>query len=489
MTTVLGQLRTRSLIGTTLWRGAVAGVTGGAVFAVAMLNLGGMLSGIAGIVGSSTTGVGLIVHAVASVVIGVLFAVLIGSRRTGPGELILWGMAYGAAWWLLGNLTLLPLLRGVPVQWNLLAVQAGLPSLFGHLLYGAVAAGTLVLLDRATDVGRPTGGAMLRGAFAGALSAAGFLGVLHLAGMAASVGTEPTGTQWPAVIVVGGVAGLAFTRLYPRPLGAIGPGLIRGLHFGFLAWLLLPMTLLPLVSGHRLPWSIEAGRPRVPSLPAALLAGVVFVVLYRLTSGLAGVAVADSPRDLTDEGVGTRALRGLARGTAAGLVGGALFTVVLIEVDGLGRIAGLVGGHSNGVGIAVHLAISVVLGATYGLAFRHQGTDTEAALGWGMSYGLLWWLIGDLTLLPVLLGGHPAWSAAAVAAGFASLIGHLAYGAGVGLTLASLERRSNPWWTAATVARARRAQLGRARTAATGPALWSMSSVVVLSVLTLTAGQ
>jgi hypothetical protein len=130
-----------------------------------------------------------------------------------------------------------------------------------------------------------------------------------------------------------------------------------------------------------------------------------------------------------------------------------------------------------------------VLGASYGVAFRHEGGDTEAALGWGLSYGLLWWLLGNHTLLPVLLGDRPTWSASALAAGFPSLIGHLAYGAGLGLTLAWLERRSNPWWTAATAARARRAHLGRIRSAATAPGLWTLSTLVVVNVLTLAAGS
>ncbi|MDQ6648982.1 MAG: hypothetical protein M3Z02_02500 [Actinomycetota bacterium] len=489
MTRSLDRLTLTAPIGSALWRGALAGWAGGLVFAMAMLRLGGMLPTIAGLAGSDATGAGLAVHAVASVLIGVLFALLVGARRSGPGELIFWGLAYGATWWLLGALTLLPLLRGDSVHWDLPAVQAAYPSLLGHLAYGAVAAAVLVCLGNAADVGRPTVGARSRGVIAGALAATWLLVALDWAGMSAAAGvTGPGVMRWMLALGLGGLAGLTYAVLYPRPRGAIGPGLVRGLSFGFLAWVALPMTLVPVLAGSQLPWGLEAARLRAPALPATLLAGVLFVALYRLFTGLVGVALADDPRELADEGVGTRALRGLARGTAAGLVGGALFTVVVVQVGDLGRIAGLVGGASTGVGLTVHLFISVVLGASYGVAFRKEGSDGEAALGWGLSYGLLWWLLGGLTLLPVLLGQPPAWSASAIAAAFPSLIGHLAYGAGLGLTLAWLERRSNPWWTATTPARARRAQLGHARSAATGPGLWTVSSVVVLSILTLTAG-
>ena len=472
-----------------VYRGALAGAAGGLVFALAMLDIGGMLPTIAGIAGSDATGVGLAVHTVASVAIGVLFALLTASRRPGRGELVFWGTAYGAMWWLLGALTLLPLLSGEPVRWDLPAVQAAFPSLLGHLAYGAVAGAVLAVLGGAAAVDRTTTGAVVRGVLAGALAGAGLLAVLTVTGLSAAAGLGGTAAvRWPAAVLLGGLAGLGYAQLYPRPRGAVGPALVRGLDFGFLAWLAFPMTLVPLLSGSPLPWLLADARERAAALPATVLAGVLLVLLYRFFTGVAGVTLADDPGELADEGVGTRALRGLGRGTVAGLVGGVLFTVVLLQVGGLPRIAGIVGGSSAVLGLAVHLLIAVVLGASYGVAFRHEGTSGEAALGWGLSYGLLWWLLGNGTLLPVLLGDPPEWTAAGLAAGFPSLIGHLAYGAGVGLTLAWLERRSNPWWTASTPARARRAELRGTRRAATAPGLWTMVTVVVLGVLTLAAG-
>ena len=472
-----------------LVRGAVAGAAGGLAFALAMLDVGGMLPTIAGIAGSDATGVGLAVHALASAAIGVLFALLTIARRAGPGELVFWGTAYGAMWWLLGALTLLPLFRGDPARWDLPSVQAAYPSLLGHLLFGAVAGAVLAGLGGADRVGRPTRAALARGVAAGGLAAAGMLAALVSAGLAETAGLGgPGAARWPLAVGVGGLTGAAYATLYPRPRGAIGPGLIRGLNFGFVAWVALPMTLVPAIAGARLPWTLEDARARAESLPSTVLAGVLLVLLYRLFTAVAGVVLADDPAEVADEGVGTRALRGLARGTAAGLVGGAVFTVVLVQVGGLARIAGLVGGSSDGVGLVVHLVIAVVLGASYGVVFRHEGTSSEAALGWGLSYGLLWWLLGNCTLLPVLLGEPPGWTVTGLADGFPSLVGHLAYGAGLGLTLAWLERRSNPWWTATTPARARRAELARARSAATAPGLWTLTTFIVMSVLALAAG-
>ncbi len=252
-----------------------------------------------------------------------------------------------------------------------------------------------------------------------------------------------------------------------------------------LLWLAVPLTFLPLLAGHGLPWELGAARERAVALVPSLLAGVLLVVGYRALGVLTGAGVADDPAELADEGVGTRALQGLWRGTLGGLAGGLLFTFVLAQVDGLERIAGLAGGGSPALGLAVHLVIAVVLGMTYGLLFRHEGGDPEAALGWGLSYGVLWWLLGNLTLLPLLLGEPPEWSVGGLAEGFPSLIGHLAYGTGLALLLAALERRSNPWWTAVTPARARRAELRRVRTTDAAPGLWAVVTVLVVCVLCL----
>ena len=49
-------------------------------------------------------------------------------------------LAYGGAWWFLGPLTLMPLTMGMGlgVNWNAAAASQMLPSLMGHLIYGAL---------------------------------------------------------------------------------------------------------------------------------------------------------------------------------------------------------------------------------------------------------------------------------------------------------------------------------------------------------------
>ena len=54
---------------------------------------------------------------------------------------------YGLAWWFVGHLTLLPILLGGPFIWTAGAAADGLPSLIGHLIYGAATACAFLLLE------------------------------------------------------------------------------------------------------------------------------------------------------------------------------------------------------------------------------------------------------------------------------------------------------------------------------------------------------
>jgi hypothetical protein len=177
------------------------------------------------------------------------------------------------------------------------------------------------------------------------------------------------------------------------------------------------------------------------------------------------------------------------RGALAGTAGGLLFTVIMVRIGFLGTVAGLVGGTSTTTGLAVHLVISVLIGASYGLVFRRQTYDPASALGWGVAYGLFWWLLGALTLLPVWLGGEPQWDAAAAAAAFPSLIGHLVYGGGLGLVYYLLEARDSPWWRTRTQSEALRVAQRQEHLQTAAPAVWVVTLVLALIIpVVLAAG-
>jgi NADH dehydrogenase len=87
-----------------------------------------------------------------------------------------------------------------------------------------------------------------------------------------------------------------------------------------------------------------------------------------------------------------------------------------------------------GASTALDLLVSVVIGATFGAIFRYQPLGYAAMLSSGVLYGLLWWILGPLTLVPVLAGRGPTWTIQEADALLPSLVGHILYGALTGLS-------------------------------------------------------
>jgi len=127
------------MIGSNVVKGIYGGLAGGLAFG-ALMGMMSMLPVIGRIVGVPNAGVGFAVHMVISATIGAGFALVLGRRVSGGYSGLILGTLYGAVWWLLGPLTLMPLLlgEGFGVHWNVASVGEALPSLVGHLIYGAI---------------------------------------------------------------------------------------------------------------------------------------------------------------------------------------------------------------------------------------------------------------------------------------------------------------------------------------------------------------
>ena len=119
--------------------GAYGGIAGGLIFGM-LMGMMGMLPMIGSMIGQPTVAAGFAVHMANSVIIGVGFAIVLGRFVSGTPSGVGFGLAYGGVWWILGPLTLMPLLMGMGfgVNWNVAAAAAMLPSLVGHLMYGGV---------------------------------------------------------------------------------------------------------------------------------------------------------------------------------------------------------------------------------------------------------------------------------------------------------------------------------------------------------------
>ena len=142
---------------TSIKHGVYGGLAGGVVFG-AMMAMMGMLPMIGNMVGVPSPWVGFVVHMMISATIGGSFAVLLTAGGLGGG--VGSGLAYGFGWWVLGPLTLMPFFMGMGlgVNWNVAAMGQAMPSLVGHLLFGAILGVTYQWLQHragAADVRAP----------------------------------------------------------------------------------------------------------------------------------------------------------------------------------------------------------------------------------------------------------------------------------------------------------------------------------------------
>jgi uncharacterized membrane protein YagU involved in acid resistance len=469
-----------------IWRtgllpGVLAGLVGGLVFGPTMSGIG-QLTAISSMAHIGSALVGFIIVLVGATLIGAGFGALVWYQQPGAGETLFWGLVYGAFWWYLGPLTLLPLVRGNGATWTLDSIQAAFSVLPGLVLYGAILGLVLVFFqgrqhypDKALHI---NGGALFRGGLAG-LFAAGLLGAALNSQnqlLNATNLTEDASklAAWLITLLIGVLAGLGFALLYPRPTDGAGAGLIRGTVYGFFWWVLAPLTLVPLFGGAELAWSLEEVQAVFATLPGYLLFGAAVALFYQWLGGLVNLLFSDIIGDTSDEGVGTQGLRIVGRSVLAGLVGGLLFSLVMFQIGFLNSVADLVGATSPVVGFFVHLGISILIGTSYGVLFHRQTYDVGSALGWGVSYGFFWSILGPVTLMPIFLGSVPQWTVGAVASAFPNLIGHLAYGAGLGVIFYLLEARFSPWWIPRRQAQAVRVARQKEQVLTSAPALWTL---------------
>ena len=468
--------------------GALGGLVGGLVFGAAMLELG-VLPSVAPLVRVESPIVGFAVHMAIAATVGMGLGTLVWHQRPGVGETLFWGLVYGTFWWFIGTLTLHPLFLGGDVSWDAQSAQGALPALIGHILYGSSAGLTIVLLRR-DRLGqgptiRPSAGALARGALAG-LVAVWIIGAIlaaqgQLPAFAARGPDDPRPLVWLLCLLIGSVAGLGFASLYPSPTDGAGAGIIRGAMYGFLLWVAVPLSVLPALNGEGLPWSANEIRAAFPTMPAYVLLGGALALFYQWFGVTVRLLFSDVVAGGDREGVGTQGLRGLGHGVVAGFMGGLVFTGVMVQSGALTQVAGLIGATSPLAGWVVHLVIANLVGATYGLLFRGQSYDLGSALGWGTTYGFIWWLIGPMTLMSVFLGSTPQWTAEVAAATFPSLIGHLSYGAGLGITLYLLEARYSPWWIPRRQREEAQVQRRREQVLTSAPALWTLVVVISLT--------
>jgi uncharacterized membrane protein YagU involved in acid resistance len=412
---------------------------------------------------------------------GLLFALLAARRTVSPGAGLLWGLGYALLLWLAGPAGLFPLLGGRQAMGMLDVARAHFPELVAYLLcFGLPLGLTLGILGGLRPLPGQRRFSLPRALVVG--GAAGVVGGWAFGKWMAQVNFFPliaglinsnsvmVGMTLHFVIAV--VIGASFGVLFQRDVRGFGSCLGWGLAYGIFWWFLGPLTLLPLLQGDSPDWSYEHGSNVFGSLVGhviyGLLVGLIYAALDRLWVGFFH---GSDPINREVEGPGTRTLRSLGWGAAASLAGGLLFSLVMVATGFLPQVASLVGGSSPALGFVVHMGISALVGMSYGVLFGYEASDFGSGIAWGLVYGLVWWFIGPLTLMPILLGGQFTWTTEAAAVALPSLIGHLIYGAATACAFLLLERRHAGWLRLDPRIAAREAR--RQRPVGTpAPALW-----------------
>jgi uncharacterized membrane protein YagU involved in acid resistance len=451
---------------------AVVGLVGGAFSTVAT---------------SMTLGLGI---AFLGAVCGAVFAVLCWQRATSPGAGLVWGLGYALLLWLLLPAGLLPLLNTQQQAMDMLdTAREHFPELVVYIVcLGAplgIVLGTLAPRDGGLAIANRQSKiinsfswprAILVGGIAGIVGGWAFgkwmeqVNFFPLIANIVNANSRETGIALHTAIAI--VIGASFGVLFQRDVRGHGSSMGWGMAYGLLWWFVGPLTLLPLLLGKPIDWSAARGSELFGSLVGHVIYGLIVGLIYATLDRLwLGFFHESDPINREVEGVGLRSLESLGRGALASVAGGLVFSLIMLSIGALPRVAAIVGGNSSVLGFIVHLVISALIGMSFGLLFQHEAPNLGSGIVWGMLYGLIWWFLGALTLFPILLGRPFDWSGQAAGGILPSLIGHLFYGAATAAVFLWLERRGAAWLALDPRIAAREAK--RRRPIGTpAPALW-----------------
>ena len=449
------------------------------VIGILVGGLGGAAS--TALVGGTTAG-----GTVAGALFGLLFVLLAANRAISLGSGLLWGLGYAFFLWITLPAGIVPFVMGRAAMMGMLdSARAHFPELVAYILcFGAPlgltigASGTLHprLRAEAQVATFSFSRALAVGGFAGIIGGWAFgkwMAQVHFFPLIAGlVHSESIMVGVTLHFIFAVIIGATFGVLFQADVRGYGSSMSWGAAYGMLWWFLGPLTILPKWQGGMLDWSYERGGALFGSLVGHIIYGLIVGLIYGALDRLwVGFTKNSDPINREPEGPGSRVLHSLGYGAVASVVGGSLFTVVLLVTGSLQGMANIFGSSSLAFGVVVNMIVSAFIGMSYGLLFRHEAPDAGSAVAWGLVYGLLWWFIGPMTLLPILLAGNFSWTTGAAAALLPSLVGHLIYGAATALTFLTLERRHAAWLMLDPRIAAREAR--RTRPVGTpAPALW-----------------
>jgi hypothetical protein len=402
--------------------------------------LGLALGASGGLVKSTLLSSSLLEGVLLGATFGLAFGLFFARRATSPGTGLIWGLGSSFLLWILavGNFFHFAALTGRSAT-MLQDAQAHFPELVGDLLCIGMPVGVGLGIRGGLRASSPQkkfawGRAIVAGGFAGTLGGLIFGRWVSsgdyfplLAGFGEFSSRSMTILAHFAIALL---IGVAFGLLFQRDVRGYGSCMGWGLGFAIFWWFCGPLTLLRLAAGKPLDWSAEQGSAVFGSLVGHILYGLILGVAYATIDKIwIRLFIQSDPLNREIEAPGLHFLRSLGWGATAGLIGGLVSMPVMIATGVLPKVVGIDSTLVGFRGAFIHLLVSAAIGMTYGLLFRDETSTPADAIAWGWLFGLIWWYLGPMTLLPLLLTGVCDWSTDAASALLPSLLGHLIYGA------------------------------------------------------------
>jgi hypothetical protein len=386
---------------------------------------------------------------------GAAFGLCFSRRATSPGAGLIWSVAAALLLWIVGPAGILSLRRPSHFMGMMSNARANFPLLVGFIICLGMPVGVTLGTWGAFHSGRPHpkfswGRAIVAGGLAGSI--AGFIfGQCVCPGnyfpLLAGFGELNSRTATVVLhLAIAFLIGGTFGVLFQRDVRGYGSSMAWGLASGIFWWFLGPLTLSHVAARSPLNWSADQGSELFGSLVGDILYGLMLGVTYAAFDRLwLRLFIYSDPLNREAEGPGIRFIRSVEWGGFAGLVGGIVSSPVLLVTGVLPKIAGLETSFAGAPGLLIHLVISALIGASYGLLFRNEASSFGLGVAWGWLFGLIWWYLGPLTLLPMLLTGQIDWRPDAASRLLPLLPGHLIYGATTAFVFLLLEQRFKRW--------------------------------------------
>ena len=349
---------------------------------------------------------------------GLVFGILFARRATSAGAGLIWGLAAAFLMWLVFPAGLLPLFtRGAHSMAALGDTRDQFPLLVGYLVCLGMPVGLVLgirggLRSNTADTQFNWTRAMVAGGLAGLLggfifdrwmSAGEFFPLLSGLSELPSRTSSLTLQFFIAVLM-----GVIFGLLFQRDVRSYGS--CMGWGVGYAITVVVPRPADDFARCCRALRSTgpsENGSAMFGALVGHILYGLILGVSYATLDKIwVRLFIQSDPLNREAHGPGLRVLQSLGWGTLAGFAGGIVSSPIMLKTGVLTKVAGLDTSFTNWHGLLVHLLVSALIGMTFGLLFRNESSNLGAGVAWGWLFGLIWWYLGPMTLLPLLADGR-----------------------------------------------------------------------------------